>query len=144
MQAACGLAQLDSLGAFIAKRRENFKYFSKVLANLSDFIELAEPTPGSDPSWFGFPITVKESSGVKRVDLAKYLDQFKIGSRLLFAGNLVNQPYFENIEYRVSGELPNTDRTMNQTLWLGVQPTLNAEHYDFIAKKLEEFFGVGF
>jgi len=81
---------------------------------------------------------------VKRVDLAKYLDQFKIGSRLLFAGNLINQPYFKDIEYRVVGKLPNTDRTMNQTLWLGVQPTLSEEHYDFVAGKLEEFFGVNF
>jgi CDP-6-deoxy-D-xylo-4-hexulose-3-dehydrase len=144
MQAACGLAQLDSLESFITKRRENFDYFSKRLASLSDFIELTEPTPGSNPSWFGFPITVKESSGVKRLDLVKYLDQFKIGSRLLFAGNLSNQPYFKDVEYRVSGTLPNTDRTMNQTFWLGVQPTLSKEHYDFVAGKLEEFFGVNF
>ena len=144
MQAACGLAQLESLEGFIAKRRENFKYFSERLATLSDFIELTEPTPGSNPSWFGFPITIRESSGVKRVDLAKYLDQFKIGTRLLFAGNLLNQPYFQDIEYRVSGELTNTNITMNQTLWLGVQPTLNSEHYDFVAGKLEEFFGIGF
>lgn len=144
MQAACGLAQLDSLDDFIAKRRENFSYFSDRLASLSDFIELATPTEGSEPSWFGFPITIKESSGVQRVDLAKYLDQFKIGSRLLFAGNLINQPYFKNINYRVSGELPNTDRTMRQTLWLGVQPTLDRQHYNFVADKLEEFFGLGF
>jgi CDP-6-deoxy-D-xylo-4-hexulose-3-dehydrase len=144
MQAACGLAQLDSLADFIDKRRANFKYFSERLSTLSDFIELATPTEGSNPSWFGFPITVKESAGVKRVDLAKYLDQFKIGSRLLFAGNLTHQPYFKDIEYRVSGDLTNTDRTMKQTLWLGVQPTLNEEHYDFVAKKLEEFFGLGF
>lgn len=144
MQAACGLAQLDSLDEFIDKRRNNFKYFSDRLSTLSDFIELARPTEESNPSWFGFPITIKESAGVKRVDLAKYLDQFKIGSRLLFAGNLTNQPYFKDIEHRVSGELTNTDRTMNQTLWLGVQPTLNEQHYDFIAQKLEEFFGLGF
>jgi CDP-6-deoxy-D-xylo-4-hexulose-3-dehydrase len=144
MQAACGLAQLDSLEHFIDKRRANFKYFSERLCTLSDFIELAKPTEGSNPSWFGFPITIKESAGVNRVDLAKYLDGLKIGSRLLFAGNLINQPYFQGIEYRVSGELINTDRAMTQTLWLGVQPTLNEEHYDFIAAKLEEFFGIGF
>ena len=144
MQAACGLAQLESLDYFIEKRRANFKYFSKKLSSLSDFIELALPTEGSAPSWFGFPITVKESAGVKRVDLAKYLDQFKIGSRLLFAGNLINQPYFQDVKYRVSGELKYTDRTMNQTLWLGVQPTLDEEHYDFVTCKLEEFFGVNF
>tara|TARA_X000000950_G_scaffold288679_1_gene406717 strand:+ start:375 stop:1688 length:1314 start_codon:yes stop_codon:yes gene_type:complete len=144
MQAACGLAQLESLEYFIEKRRSNFKYFYNRLASLSEFIELAEPTPGSEPSWFGFPITLKESSGASRVDLTKYLDQFKIGTRLLFAGNLINQPYFKDITYRVSGDLKNTDRTMKQTLWLGVQPTIDSEKYEFIATKLEEFFGVGF
>jgi CDP-4-dehydro-6-deoxyglucose reductase, E1 len=144
MQAACGLAQLDSLGYFIEKRRSNFTYFKERLSTLTDFIELAEATPSSDPSWFGFPITIKESSGVRRVDLVKYLDQFKIGSRLLFAGNLINQPYFQGIEYRISGELICTDRTMNQTFWLGVQPTVDHEQYNFIADKLEEFFGINF
>ena len=144
MQAACGLAQLESLEYFIEKRRSNFNYFYKRLSTLTEFIELADPTPGSEPSWFGFPITLKESSGVNRVDLTKYLDQFKIGSRLLFAGNLINQPYFQGIEYRTSGELTNTNRTMNQTLWLGVQPTVEPEQYEFIAQKLEEFFGVNF
>lgn len=144
MQAACGLAQLDSLDSFIEKRRSNFRYFSNRLSTLTDFIELSEPTPGSDPSWFGFPITVKDTAGVKRVDLVKYLDQFKIGSRLLFAGNLINQPYFQGVEYRVSGDLKNTNIVMNDTLWLGVQPTLGEEHYDFVASKLEEFFGVNF
>lgn len=144
MQAACGLAQLESLEGFIAKRRNNFEYFSQRLAALSDYIELAMPTPKSNPSWFGFPITIRESAGIKRVDLTRYLDQFNIGSRLLFAGNLMNQPYFKDIEYRISGTLKNTDRTMNDTFWLGVQPTVNKEQYDFIASKLEEFFGIGF
>ena len=124
MQAACGLAQLESLEEFILKRRQNFDYLKSRLQSLIDFIELAEPTPGSMPSWFGFPITLKESSGVKRVDVTRYLDQYKIGSRLLFAGNLTKQPYFTDVAYRVSGDLVITDRTMNQTFWLGVQPTL--------------------
>lgn len=144
MQAACGLAQLDSLESFIGKRRANFKYLSERLSSLADFIDIAIPTKNSNPSWFGFPITIKESTGIKRVDVTKYLDQYKIGTRLLFAGNLTNQPYFEDVEYRVSGSLENTDRTMNQTLWLGVQPTLGEEHYNYVAEKLEEFFGVGF
>jgi CDP-6-deoxy-D-xylo-4-hexulose-3-dehydrase len=142
MQAACGLAQLESLEYFIERRRSNFKYFYNRLSSLNDYIELAEPTPGSNPSWFGFPITIKESAAINRVDLTKYLDQFKIGSRLLFAGNIVNQPYFKNIKYRISGELTNTNRTMTQTLWLGVQPTIEHAQYEFIAQKLEEFFGV--
>lgn len=144
MQAACGLAQLDKADEFIAKRRQNYEYFKNRLTTLSEFLEVAEATPHSEPSWFGFPVTLKESSGVNRVDILKYLDQFKIGTRLLFAGNLIRQPYFENLPHRVVGSLENTDRTMSQTFWLGVQPSLGKEHYDFIAQKLEEFFGVGF
>jgi CDP-6-deoxy-D-xylo-4-hexulose-3-dehydrase len=144
MQAACGLAQLDSLEAFITKRRDNFQYLSGRLSSLSEFIEIATPTENSNPSWFGFPITIKESAGVKRVDIVKYLDQYKIGTRLLFAGNLTNQPYFKDVEYRVSGDLENTNKTMKHTFWLGVQPTLGEEHYNFVAAKLEDFFGVNF
>ena len=144
MQAACGLAQLDSLDLFIAKRRKNFNYLKDRLSSLSEFIDLASPTENSNPSWFEFPITIKESSGIKRVEIVRYLDQYKIGTRLLFAGNLTSQPYFEGVEYRVSGSLENTDRTMNQTFWLGVQPSLDEEHYDFVVEKMEEFFGVNF
>ena len=144
MQAACGLAQLKRLPEFITKRNANFDYLAQRLSTLSDFIELTKPTENSEPSWFGFPITVKESSGVSRVDLTKYLDQNKIGTRLLFAGNLIRQPYFEGLEYRVVGELTNTDITMHQTLWLGIYPGLGNEQLNYIAEKMEEFFGVGF
>jgi len=144
MQAAVGLAQLKRAPEFIKKRNENFEYLKNKLASLADFIEITEPTENSTPSWFGFPITIKESAGVSRVDLTKYLDQYKIGTRLLFAGNLTRQPYFENVEYRISGKLTNTDITMNSTLWLGVFPALGKEQLDFIAEKMEEFFGVGF
>ena len=144
MQAACGVAQLKRAPEFIKKRNENFEYLKNRLSTLTDFIEFTEATENSTPSWFGFPITVKESAGVSRVDLTKYLDQNKIGTRLLFAGNLTRQPYFENVEYRISGKLTNTDITMNSTLWLGVFPALGKEQLDFIAEKLEEFFGVGF
>ena len=144
MQAACGLAQLGRAPEFIATRKRNYELLKERLVSLTDFLEVAEATPNSDPSWFGFPVTLKESSGVQRVDLLKYLDQYKIGTRLLFAGNLIRQPYFEGVEYRVVGDLTNTDRTMNQTFWLGVQPTLGQEHFEYIAEKLEEFFGLGF
>jgi len=144
MQAACGLAQLDKLEGFIAKRRNNFSYLRKRLETLTDFLELPEPTPHSNPSWFGFPLTLKPEAGIARVDLTKFLDSNKIGSRLLFAGNLLKQPYFKNIEYRVVGELTHTDITMNNTFWVGVQPSLDKVHLDFIADKLEEFFGVNF
>ena len=144
MQAACGLAQLERASEFIATRKCNFNLLKERLASLDDYLEIVEATPNSEPSWFGFPVTLKESSGVQRVDLLKYLDQHKIGTRLLFAGNLIRQPYFQNVEYRVVGDLTNTDRTMNQTFWLGVQPSLGEEHFDFVAEKLEEFFGVNF
>lgn len=144
MQAACGLAQLKRLPEFIEKRNANFEYLKNRLATVTDFIELTEATENSTPSWFGFPITLKETAGVNRVDFTKYLDQNKIGSRLLFAGNLTCQPYFENVEYRTVGELTNTDITMNQTLWLGIYPALGEEHLDYIAEKFEEFFGVNF
>lgn len=144
MQAACGLAQLDSLEFFITRRRENFAFLAKRIESLGDFVDIASPTPNSDPSWFGFPITLKDSAGVQRVDVTRYLDQYKIGSRLLFAGNLINQPYFSGVEHRVVGSLKNTDKTMKNTFWLGVQPALGVEHLDFAIEKLEEFFGVGF
>lgn len=144
MQAACGLAQLERAQEFIDTRKRNFDLLKARLASLTDFIEIAEATPNSEPSWFGFPVTLKESSGVQRVDLLKFLDQNKIGTRLLFAGNLTRQPYFQNLEYRVVGELTNTDRTMNQTFWLGIYPGLGQEHFDFVGEKLEEFFGLGF
>jgi len=144
MQAACGVAQLKRLPEFIEKRNANFSYLSNRLSTLADFIELTLPTKNSTPSWFGFPITVKSDSGVNRVDLTKYLDQNKIGTRLLFAGNLTKQPYFNDIEYRIVGDLINTDITMNQTLWLGIYPGLGEAQLDYIAEKLEEFFGIGF
>ncbi|GGY62949.1 LPS biosynthesis protein [Cellvibrio zantedeschiae] len=144
MQAACGLAQLERAQELIDARKRNFELLKARLGNLVDHIDIAQPTLDSEPSWFGFPITLKESVGARRVDLVKFLDQYKIGSRLLFAGNLTRQPYFEGVEYRVVGDLTNTDLTMNNTLWLGIYPALNFEHFDFIANKLEEFFGLNF
>ena len=144
MQAACGLAQLDRLDEFIQKRRDNFNYLYSKLEGLEDFIQLPQATENSVPSWFGFPLTIKSESGVQRVDLLKYLDQNKIGTRLLFAGNLIKQPYFESVKYRVSGDLTNTEITMNNTFWLGIYPALGKEHLDFVAERLEEFFGVNF
>jgi CDP-6-deoxy-D-xylo-4-hexulose-3-dehydrase len=144
VQAACGLAQLNKLDFFIKRRRENYTYLRSRLETLSDFLELPEPTPNSNPSWFGFPLTLKPEAGVTRVELTRFLDDNKIGSRLLFAGNLLKQPYFKDVEYRVVGDLTNTDITMNYTFWLGVQPSLTFEQLDFVADKLEEFFGLNF
>ncbi len=144
MQAACGLAQLDRVETLVQQRKDNFKFLREALKSCSEFIELPVATQNSNPSWFGFPITLKESSGVKRVDLLKYLDQEKIGTRLLFAGNLTRQPYFESVEYRISGSLVNTDRIMNQTFWIGIYPGLTQEHLGFVVSKFEEFFGLNF
>ncbi len=144
MQAACALAQMDRLEEFIAKRRSNFGYLKNRLASCAEFLHLPEATPDSEPSWFGFPLIVKESSGIKRADLINYLDQNKIGTRLLFAGNLTKQPYMAGCNFRISAGLTNTDVVMNQTFWVGIFPGLDQEHLDFIAERVEEFFGVNF
>jgi CDP-6-deoxy-D-xylo-4-hexulose-3-dehydrase len=144
MQAACGLAQLEKLDFFIARRRENYTYLREKLQSLNEFIHLPVPTENSNPSWFGFPITLKDGCGATRVDVTKFLDTHKIGSRLLFAGNLTKQPYFKDVEYRIVGDLTHTDKTMNDTFWIGVQPALTNEHLDFVVEKMEEFFGLNF
>ena len=144
MQAACALAQLDRVDEFIAARKANYAYLKNKLKSCEEFLHLPEATPNADPSWFGFPLVLKESSGVKRVDLLNYLDQNKIGTRLLFAGNLIRQPYMLGRNYRVSGELTNTDIVMNQTFWLGVYPGLTTAHLDFVVDKIETFLGINF
>lgn len=144
MQASCALAQLEKAPAFIQARKDNFKFLRDRLSTCEEFLHLPTATEGSDPSWFGFPITLKESSPVSRLDLTTYLDQNKIGTRLLFAGNLTRQPYMVNAKYRVSGELTNTDYVMNNTFWIGVQPALTKEMLEFVASKIESYLGVYF
>ena len=144
MQAACALAQLEKAPAFIQARKDNFKFLKERLSICEEFLQLPEITEGSDPSWFGFPITVKKDSPVTRLDLTTYLDQNKIGTRLLFAGNLTRQPYMVNAKYRVSGELTNTDNVMNNTFWIGVQPALTPEMLEFVASKIETYLGLNF
>jgi len=144
MQAACGLAQLERLPEFIQARNKNYSYLKSKLANLSDFLTVAEPTENSTPSWFGFPITLEEGAGVELVEVTKYLDQNNIGTRLLFAGNLIRQPYFQGLEYRAATQLNNTDITMSNTFWVGIYPGLTNKHLDYVALKLEQFFGINF
>ena len=144
MQAACALAQMDRVDEFIAKRRANFTYLKNRLQSCAEVLHLPEATPGAEPSWFGFPLIVKESSGVKRSDLINFLEQNKIGTRLLFAGNLTKQPYMIGRNFRIASSLANTDVVMNQTFWLGTFPALDEPQLDFIADKLEEFFGLNF
>ena len=144
MQAACALAQMDRVTGFIDSRRRNFEFLKERLGTCADFLILPAATPNSEPSWFGFPITVKRAANIRRVDLLTYLDQHKIGTRLLFGGNLTRQPYMIGRQYRVSGELEVTDIVMNDTFWVGVYPSLDQPRLEFIAEKIEQFFGVGF
>lgn len=144
MQAACGLAQMDKLDSFVQARKDNFAYLRNRLASCEEFLILPEATPNSDPSWFGFLMTIRPESDVRRVDLIHYLDQNKIGTRLLFAGNLTRQPYMLGRNFRVSGDLTNTDLVMNNSFWVGVYPGLSEEMLSFIADKIEAFFGVNF
>jgi len=144
MQAACGLAQLGKAQQFIAARKENFAFLKERLQSCEEFLDLPVATEHSDPSWFGFPITLKDSCPVSRLDLLTYLDQNKVGSRLLFAGNLTRQPYMRGTNYRVSGDLINTDRVMANTFWIGVQPALSADMLEFSANKIENYLGLSF
>ena len=138
MQAACGVAQLDRLEEFIALRKRNFDYLKAGLKSLEEFLILPEATPNSDPSWFGFLITLKDTAPISRVELLQILDSKNIGSRLLFAGNLIKQPYMSDQKYRISGDLSNTETVMNNTFWVGVQPALTTEMLDFVIATIQE------
>ena len=144
MQAACALGQMDRLDGFVAARKANYAYLHTRLKSCEEFLILPQATAKSDPSWFGFPLTLRPESGVQRVDLLNNLDQNRIGTRLLFAGNLTRQPYMQGRNYRVHGELTQTDRVMHQTFWLGVYPGLGEAQLDFVASRVEEFFGLNF
>ena len=139
MQAALGVSQIAKLPDFIERRKENFKYLRMKLEPLSDVLMLPEATPGSDPSWFGFPISVREDAPFKRDQLTRALDSHKIGTRLIFAGNLLRQPAYEGWEYRVVGEMTNTDFVMNQSFWVGTFPGLTHEMLDYIAQVMTDF-----
>lgn len=138
MQAAVGLSQLKKLPDFIARRQANFTRLRRALEGLEDRLELPEATPGSEPSWFGFPITVRESSPLDRKALVQHLESMKIGTRLLFAGNLLRQPAFLGAPRRVMGELSRADRVMERTFWIGVYPGLTDPMLDFMAATLAE------
>jgi CDP-6-deoxy-D-xylo-4-hexulose-3-dehydrase len=134
MQAAVGVAQLKKLPAFIEKRKANFRALHESLRDLDEFFILPEPTPGSDPSWFGFPLAVRPEGPLTRNAVIEYLDNRKIGTRLLFAGNLVRQPAYKDVRYRVASKLDNTDFVMNQVFWIGVYPGITAEMLDYLAE----------
>jgi CDP-6-deoxy-D-xylo-4-hexulose-3-dehydrase len=139
MQAALGLAQLERLDGFVEARKQNFRHLHKRLEGLADRIMLPEPTPASDPSWFGFAMTLLPHVERTREQLTAFLDRHKIGTRLLFAGNLTRQPYFQGKPHRISGTLENTDIAMTRTFWIGVYPGLHVEMLDYAADKILEF-----
>lgn len=138
MQAAIGCSQLKKLPSFIEKRRENFNLLTQKLAHLENEIILPKATPNSNPSWFGYVITIKNSQKNPRKKIVTFLEENKIGTRLLFGGNLLRQPLYQNVEKRVVGHLTNTDRIMNDTFWIGLFPALGSEHFDYVAQKLTE------
>ena len=138
MQAAIGLAQLKKLDRFISKRKENYRYLYENLQKLSDTIVLPEPARNSDPSWFGFPIRVKEESSVQRDEMVQYLSQRNIDTRLLFGGNLMKQPAYKNTTFRKVGNCTNTDTVMSQVFWLGVTPLLSERQLSYVIASLSE------
>ena len=131
MQAAVGLSQLAKLPAFIAQRRENFEFLRQALAPFDEFLELPRATANSNPSWFGFPITVRETAPVTRNALVAYLESRKIGTRLLFGGNLLRQPAYKNIPHRIVGTLTNADRVTDHTFWVGLYPGLTRQMLEY-------------
>ena len=143
MQAALGLSQLDHLDQFIASRRDNFRYLREAIEPLEDVLMLPIATEGADPSWFGFPLGVRADAPFTRDQLVRALEAEKIGTRLMFAGNLLRQPAYQEIEFRQIGDLPNTDFVMRNVLWLGVFPGLTRPMLDHIAGTISRFTAKG-
>jgi CDP-6-deoxy-D-xylo-4-hexulose-3-dehydrase len=140
MQAACGLAQLERLEIFIKKRKENFNFLYKNLKSLDEFLILPEAEKNSDPSWFGFPLSLKKNNRYNRNDLVKHLTSHKVGTRLLFSGNLTKQPSMKDVNFKIHGELANTDFVMDNTFWVGLYPGLSSEHLEYSCNKIKFYF----
>jgi len=139
MQAALGASQIEKLPHFIERRKENFRYLRAALKPMEEFLLMPEATPGSDPSWFGFPMGVRKDAPFTREELTRALEANKIATRLLFGGNLLRQPAYEGCAYRVIGDLPNTDYVMNSVFWIGVYPGLTKRMIDFVAATISAF-----
>ncbi|MEK9151263.1 MAG: lipopolysaccharide biosynthesis protein RfbH [Patescibacteria group bacterium] len=143
IQAACGLAQMDKLPHFVEKRKENYLTLRTKLEKFSQYFSFVEATEKSDPSWFGFLITIRDGSPFTREDFSQYLNGRKIATRLLFAGNITRQPYFVNydVEYRKIGDLKNSDKVMADTFWIGTFPGITEDMIDWIEKSFEDYLG---
>ena len=139
MQAACGLAQINRVKKFIKSRKNNFKYIHDRLKSHEEFLILPEATENSDPSWFGFPITLRNNLSIVRTQLLRHLDEKKIGFRLLFSGDATKQPYMLEKKFRVVGSLNNTSTIMNNTFWIGVYPGLTHQELDFVVDQIKKF-----
>jgi len=140
MQAACGLAQLDRLEGFIKNRKKNFDFLYENLKDMDDFLILPKAETNSEPSWFGFPLSLKKNNHHNRNDLIKYLNDKKIGTRLLFSGNLIKQPYMKNINFKIHKNLNNTDFIMESTFWVGLYPALSNKHLEYTISIIKKFF----
>ena len=140
MQAAVGVSQLAKLDHFIARRRENFSKLTAKLRErgLDEFFHLPEATPNTEPSWFGYLLTIRDGNRLNRHLLTRALEERKVGTRLLFAGNLTKQPAFNNVNYRVSGSLENTDKIMNDAFWVGVWPGIDDQRIDYMVATLAD------
>jgi CDP-6-deoxy-D-xylo-4-hexulose-3-dehydrase len=132
LQAAVGVTQLEKLPGFIEQRKANFRALRQGLAGLEEFFILPEATPGSDPSWFGFPIAIRPGSPLTRHAVVQHLEEHKIATRLLFAGNLTRQPAYQNVRYRIAGSLENTDFVMNSVFWIGVYPGIRQNMLSYV------------
>jgi len=139
MQAAIGVAQLDKLPAFIAKRKKNFHELTRILSPYKDRLILPEALPNSDPSWFAFPITIKPTAGFERNALTRFLEKYKIETRNLFSGNLLRHPAFMNINCRVVGDLTNTDLITTNTFFIGIYPGIGLAHLEWIKTVFQRF-----
>lgn len=139
MQAAIGLSQLSKVDQFVSKRRENHKKLYELFKPLEEFFILPEKTPNSNPSWFGFMLTIKDPKKIERNKLVQHLENNKIGTRLFFGGNMTKQPAYEYINKRVMGSLDNSEKVMNDSFWIGVWPGLTGDHLNYVVNKIKFF-----